>query len=1109
MNLHFGLDIGIASVGWAVVDDNYNVLEAASNIFSSADASKNVDRRNFRQSKRLLRRRRTRILDFNKLWCANGLAIPETYCNNQLELRVSGLRNALLQEEIYYVLSNMLTHRGISYLEDALDDSDTGKSDYERGLIYNQKELEKKYPCEIQFERLQKYGKYRGHNEVKDDSGEDIILSNIFTISAYEKEIKAFFNEQRCYHNFLTDDFEEEYLAIFRRKREYYEGPGNEKSRTDYGKYTTKINPESGEYITEDNLFEKLIGKCSVYPQFRRAAAASYTAQEFNVLNDLNNLTINGRKLEREEKEKIIIELLSAPARIDMRKIIKNIIGEEIESFTGARIDKDEKEIFHTFEVYRKLKKALADKDLSIDRFEMDQLDLIGEILTINTDKKSIVEAFKRDQDKLQASDDEIDIFADFRKKNGQLFNKWHAFSIELMNELIPAMYNSPKNQMELLTEMGVFKNKGKEFAEAKMLPKNIVTEEIYNPVVKRAVRVAVDIINALIKKYGYPKEIVIEMPRDNNSEEQQKRIKDTQKKNEKELENIISKVKREYGRDITGADFRDHKKLALKLKLWNEQQERCLYSGKEISINDLLDNPNLFEIDHIIPRSISFDDSRNNKVLVYSIENQKKGNFTPYMYLSAVNREWDYEKYKAYVLTLKSSKSIGSGKVSNLLYTEDITKVQVLKGFIARNINDTRYASRTILNILQAYFKEKSPDTKVKVVRGSFTHQMRGNLKLDKDREESYAHHAVDAMLICYSQMGYEAYHKLQSEFIDFEGETITDKNEWNQQMNDKVYEDILYQNKWLKIKDNIKEAEKHVKYWHKVDKKANRGLCNQTIRGTRVSEGEVYKINKINIYTRAGINSFRNMIEKGKEKEFLMYENDPKTFENIMIIYNQYKDADNPFVEYEKETGDFVRKYSKKHNGPRVECIKYKDGVVNSCIDISHKYGFEKGSKKVILESLNPYRMDVYYNQEKQQYYFIGIKYSDCKFKKGSYAISEEAYTEALISEKIIKEGQSMQDLDSLGWKYQFSFYENDLIEYEKDGEVYTERFLSRTMPQARNYIETKPVDAPKFKNAKSPQHRVGLSKTTSVRKLYMDILGNWHYCKGEEFKLNIDNV
>ena len=66
MNLRFGLDIGVASVGWAVVNDEYEVLESGSNIFESANASQNVERRSYRQTKRLLRRRRNRVLDFNK-----------------------------------------------------------------------------------------------------------------------------------------------------------------------------------------------------------------------------------------------------------------------------------------------------------------------------------------------------------------------------------------------------------------------------------------------------------------------------------------------------------------------------------------------------------------------------------------------------------------------------------------------------------------------------------------------------------------------------------------------------------------------------------------------------------------------------------------------------------------------------------------------------------------------------------------------------------------------------------------------------------------------------------------------------------------------------------
>lgn len=1103
MKLNFGLDIGIASVGWAVVADNYEVLESGANLFSSADANKNMERRAFRQGRRLHRRRNTRIRDFEKFWKENGLVIPDLPCNNQLELRVKGLTEKITEEQIYFVLKNMLLHRGISYLEDALEESSSGKSEYARGILQNQKELEaQKLPCQIQYERLHTHGKYRGEVVVTEESGENMTFSNIFTVAAYQKEITAFFNQQKNFHGFITEEFTKKYLEIFSRKREYYVGPGNELSRTDYGKYTTKIDPETGTYITEDNIFEKLIGKCSVYPEEMRASGASYTAQEFNVLNDLNNLRINNEKLTKEEKWKIVSEIKSAK-RVDMRKIIKKVIGEDITTMAGARLDKNDKEEFHSFSQYNLFRKEFEKNNLSIERLSREELDKIGDILTLNTEKESILAAFQRE--KLNLTEEEKECLVSIRKKNGTQFSKWQSFSIKIMKELIPQMYDEPKNQMEILTEMGVFKSKAETFTEYSKIPRDIITQEIYNPVVRRSIGISVDIVNALIKKYGYPDQIVIEMPRDKNDEEQKKRIKDTQKRNEKELKDIIDKVKKEYGISITDESFRGYQQLALRLKLWNEQDGCCLYSGKTIQIDDLLNNPDLFEVDHIIPRSISFDDSRSNKVLVYRTENQKKGNKTPYMYLSNVKRDWDFHEYMSRVLELKEKKYITKAKSDKLLYLEDITKVEVLKKFIARNINDTRYASRVILNSLQAFFQSKNAETKIKVVRGSFTSQMRKAMKLDKNREETYSHHAVDAMLICYSQMGYEAYHRLQSEFINFEQEEIVDRAFWEKKMDDMTYEEVMYQNKWMNIKSNIQAAEKKVKYWHKVDKKPNRGLCNQTIRGTRNYDDKIQKINKLDIYTLDGYATLKKMIEGGKSQRFLMYRNDRRTWDNMLSIMEEYADAVNPFSEYEKETGDFLRKYAKKHNGARIIKLKYLDGEVNSCIDISHKYGYERNSKRVILESLKPYRTDVYSHKESGNYFLVGIKYSDLKYQDGRYVIDEEAYQRILIDEKMIDHSRCWTDLDALGYEFQFSLYRDDIIEYEKNGDIYLERFLSRTKPQQRNYIETKPVDAPKFEK----RHQVGLSKTKVIRKISTDILGNRYKCGKEKIILSIDKI
>ena len=350
------------------------------------------------------------------------------------------------------------------------------------------------------------------------------------------------------------------------------------------------------------------------------------------------------------------------------------------------------------------MKKSFEAINIDINAFSREELDEFGRILTLNTEKAGIIKAFEATNQKY--SDEVINVLVDLRKKNSSLFSKWHSFSLKAMIRLIPDMYVQSKEQMQLLTEMGVLKQKPSKYNDYKYIPVEKVIEEIYNPVVVRSIRTTVKMINEVIRKYGYPENIIIEMPRDKNSAEEKKKINEAQAKNEKEYEYILKKIQDEYGIEIIKADYRRQEKLPLKLKLWNEQNGKCLYSGRPISVESILNNPQLFEIDHIIPKSISFDDSRNNKVLVYRSENQEKGNQTPYMYLSRLNREWNFDSYKKYVLEMKKNNGISNKKVQNLLFMDDINKIDVLKGFISRNINDTRYASRVVLNELQAFFK-------------------------------------------------------------------------------------------------------------------------------------------------------------------------------------------------------------------------------------------------------------------------------------------------------------------------------------------------------------------------------------------------------------------
>ncbi|MBM6822976.1 type II CRISPR RNA-guided endonuclease Cas9 [Fusobacterium mortiferum] len=128
-------------------------------------------------------------------------------------------------------------------------------------------------------------------------------------------------------------------------------------------------------------------------------------------------------------------------------------------------------------------------------------------------------------------------------------------------------------------------------------------------------------------------------------------------------------------------------------LKYWKRQDGICLYSGSAIGINEILENPLAFEIDHIIPRSISFDDSQDNKVLVRRIENQRKGQRSPYEYFSSKMTSRSYEEFKAQVLEMFKNKKISLKKRDLLLLEEDISKYS--KNFIARNLVDTRYATK------------------------------------------------------------------------------------------------------------------------------------------------------------------------------------------------------------------------------------------------------------------------------------------------------------------------------------------------------------------------------------------------------------------------------
>ncbi len=105
---------------------------------------------------------------------------------------------------------------------------------------------------------------------------------------------------------------------------------------------------------------------------------------------------------------------------------------------------------------------------------------------------------------------------------------------------------------------------------------------------------------------------------------------------NSKKNEHAIHKLKELGNINPSGINI-------VKFKLWNEQDGRCMYSGKYIEPHRLFEE-GYTEVDHILPYSRSLDDSYNNKTLTLGTENQRKGNKIPYEYMGNTSIWNDFE---------------------------------------------------------------------------------------------------------------------------------------------------------------------------------------------------------------------------------------------------------------------------------------------------------------------------------------------------------------------------------------------------------------------------------------------------------------------------------
>lgn len=1052
-----GLDIGISSVGWGIIEqDSGEIVDAGVRLFEEATRNANEERRSFRGSRRLKRRRVHRLERAKQLFEEHHLPLSGIGDAEPYEARYKAIYETVTKEELVAGLYHLVKRRGTT-LDIPEEEKESGSElSTKEQLARNRKLLVDKYICEVQLERLaNRHEKMRNHE-------------NRFRTEDYVKEARAILLKQKQVYEEITDDFIEQFIELLETRRQYYDGPGSEKSPTPYGPYSIDKNGQ----LVYTSMIDKMRGTCTYFPDEYRIAKMSFTADLFNLLsNDLNKLQIDGEYLTYEDKRYLVDHFIKKGKNITLPQILKyKGVGEDA-FVTGYRIDlKTDKPLFTEFKGYKELRKIITEHrlpDALLD--DIDTLDTIVEILTA---EKSYTRREQRMKDELAEKYDEqtlqkmVDAFKETTK-----FSGYHSLSKKAISLVLDELWHSNKNQMQLFSEYGLEQQRLAKLEQRKQIAFD--DDAILSTVAKRAHREAIKIVNAVRKKYGELSAIVVETAREKNSEEKRKQYSDFQKKvgkHEKEMAKLLGVQ--------SLAELKLTSKQHLALKLWVSQDKRCIYSGKSIAINDIVATPHLFEIDHILPVSLSFDDSQANKVLCYHGENQKKGQKTPFQYFTSGKALRTFEQFKVEVEKLYKSRLITSKKRDYLLEMRDIENNEELqKEFINRNLVDTQYAMRSFSMTLRTFFKAQEIDTKVLSIRGSFTAALRRRAKMNKDRDESYAHHAIDALIV--AAIGRMPIFDFFKEFAMNEEGVI-----FNKETGEIIGEKEFFNHNYITFLRNLMNYESKIKYSHKVDRKVNRSMSNQTIYGTREKDGEVYYLGKIaNIYQldKNAIKPLLNRLQKHPDS-FLIADHHPELFELILKIVKEYENADNPFKAYFEENG-----YIMKDGKVPVKTLRYRDRKLGVHMNITENYPNAKHD--VVLLSIKSVRVDIYKNAE-GKYKYLGVPYHWFKQQGNEYILNMKKYNE--------EKAKDYKKIDDT-YEFQFSLYKNDLISYEKNGEYYERVFRGDAMPRLNN-IE---VDFVYKKKSAQKEGFLTVPTLQNIIKHHIDVLGNVYKIEKENFK------
>lgn len=1027
-----GLDIGIASVGWAVLENNIDgepikIERLGVRIFDKAGqpktgASLAEPRREARGQRRTIRRRRHRKDRIKQLIQQNGIMtrveMAEMFEHLQFEtsvyeLRVQALERALTKQEFVRVLIHLAQRRGYKSNSKSEEAKDKENGKVKSAISENKKCMEENgyrtigemllnddrfWECNPDGTKI-----FVPHNHPDD-------YRTTVERSMVEDEIRLIFSRQHALGvPYATSEFEEAYLEIWGSQRNFDEGPGG---KSPYG----------------GNMIEKMLGHCTFEKDEPRAAKGSYSAEYFRLLQDVNHLRLvknNGEScaLTREQKQ-IYIDLVMKSAAASYAQLRKKLELSNDISFNMLRYGSDEigkverKKLGH-MKFYHEMRKALntVQKD-AISTVSWEQRDEIARILL----------CYKSD-DKRKAQLEKLDIPREFIPALLTLStSKTAHLSVKALRKLIPYL------------------EKGMTYAEAckevygeqksSITKKNKLSlfdiEPINNPVVRRAVSQTIRVINAVVREYGAPEVVRVELAREMGKPyDVRTQMTKKQEANAKRNEELRQQIKKIKGAEPTGQDI-------VKFKLFQDQNGVCLYSGQNLDITRLFE-AGYVDVDHIIPYSISFDDSYTNKVLVRSPENRQKGNRIPADYFKSAPARW--QRFETLVNT-----QVHNWKKKRNLLTQALSEEQK-NGFKQRNLVDTQYIARVIYNLINDHLQfaetgKYDKKRRTQAVNGAITAHVRKRLGIQKIREDGDLHHAADAAVVACVSPGMiqkitqytkhrECIRKTKEGYLDTEtGELMTReaydakysprfpapwerfRQELEARLSDNPAEEIARLHlATYDSEEEIKPVFVSRKQTHKISGAAHEA----TIRSAKKPGGSISK----KPLTSLSLNKKTGEIEGyyAPESDRLLYEALKKRLEEF--DGNAKEAFAEPF-------------YKPKCDGTRGPLVKKVKIYEKKTITVPVGGGNADNGSMI--------RVDVFY-MEDDGYYYVPIYTAD--------VIKGALPNRAVVAHKSHSEWKVMDDKDFL-----FSMYPNELlyIERQKEIKLKTKKGSSRQKEIAR---------------------------------------------------------